>query len=55
MWQLFIVVFFSQLHETFKTILLVLFQVIPEGSAKCLKSAISIFNRFSFDYILQTL
>jgi len=54
MWQLFIVVF-SQLHETFKTILLVLFQVIPEGSAKCLKFAISIFNRLSFNYILQTL
>ena len=30
-------------------------QVIPEGSAKCLKFAISIFNRLSFNYILQTL
>jgi len=47
--------FFSQLPETFKTIMLVLFQVIPEASAKSLKSPISLFNRFSFDYIQLTL
>jgi len=47
--------FFSQLPETLKTILLILYQVNPEDTVNCLKSAISLFKRFSFEYLQLTL